>query len=88
MTSEKTSKQSTRENATERPTKVILGEVVSKPDTQFVPKDPIAIRQAMYRERRKQFHLPAVIEFTSIWLREEIESSNLFGKIMQPKNQF
>lgn len=42
-------------NLTERPSKVILKEIVSKPDTDLVPKDLKAIRQAMYRERRKKF---------------------------------
>ncbi|GFS03737.1 ESX-1 secretion system protein EccCa1 [Elysia marginata] len=32
-----------------------MKEIVSKPDTDLVPKDLIAIRQAMYRERRKKF---------------------------------
>ena len=48
-------KRKAAENLTERPSKVIMKEIVSKPDTDLVPKDLIAIRQAMYRERRKKF---------------------------------
>ncbi|GFR74519.1 hypothetical protein ElyMa_003895300 [Elysia marginata] len=50
-------KRKAAENLTERPSKVIMKEIVSKPDTDLVPKDLIAIR--------------FVIECTINWRRGE-----------------
>ncbi|KAL8594674.1 hypothetical protein ACOMHN_052407 [Nucella lapillus] len=41
------------DDISERPSKIILTELTNRPDGELVPKDVKAVRQSIYRERRK-----------------------------------
>ncbi|KAL8584038.1 hypothetical protein ACOMHN_022378 [Nucella lapillus] len=76
------------DDISERPSKIILTELTNRPDGELVPKDVKAVRQSIYRERRKlQPKLPTCRVEVHEALRDRNITSNDGEEILQFNNE-
>lgn len=76
------------DDISERPSKIILTELTNRPDGELVPKDVKAVRQSIYRERRKlQPKLPTCRAEVHEALRDRNITSNDGEEMLQFNNE-
>ncbi|KAL8594206.1 hypothetical protein ACOMHN_030100 [Nucella lapillus] len=76
------------DDISERPSKIILTELTNRPDGELVPKDVKAVRQSIYRERRKlQPKLPTCRVEVHEALRDRNITSNDGEEMLQFNNE-